>query len=98
MPETQLRVAMACEVGTRAGTPGGVDCACQRPCSGRLLIIKLHSQGCVAAVRRVLGNLEGVDKVDIDLAQQKVTVLGSADRNAVKEVVAKSGKKTDFWS
>ncbi len=60
--------------------------------------IPICNQGCAGAVRRVLGNLEGVEKVDIDLAKQKVTVLGSADPNTVKETVAKSGKKTEFWA
>lgn len=60
--------------------------------------IPICTQGCAGAVRRVLGNLEGVEKVDIDLAKQKVTVLGSADPNTVKETVAKSGKKTEFWA
>lgn len=56
------------------------------------------SQGCVGAVKRVLTKLDGVESVDVDLKQQKVTVKGSADPNVVKETVAKTGKATQFWA
>lgn len=55
-------------------------------------------QGCANAVRRVLGKLEGVQSVDIDLPQQKVTVESTSDPEVVKAQVAKSGKKTELWA
>ena len=56
-------------------------------------------QGCSGAVQRVLGKMPGVQKVDIDMPQQKVVVTtdGSIDAAAVKETVSKTGKTTEFW-
>eukprot|EP00208_Stichococcus_sp_RCC1054_P004211 CAMPEP_0206137652 /NCGR_PEP_ID=MMETSP1473-20131121/2739_1 /ASSEMBLY_ACC=CAM_ASM_001109 /TAXON_ID=1461547 /ORGANISM="Stichococcus sp, Strain RCC1054" /LENGTH=68 /DNA_ID=CAMNT_0053530841 /DNA_START=169 /DNA_END=375 /DNA_ORIENTATION=+ len=62
------------------------------------LRVAMTCQGCVGSVNRVLGRLEGVDKVDIDLAQKKVTVTGNVTREAVKEKVAKTGLSTEYWS
>lgn len=39
----------------------------------------------------------GVESFDIDLEQQKVTVKGNVEPEAVLQTVAKSGKKTEFW-
>lgn len=55
-------------------------------------------QGCANAVRRVLGKLDGVQSVEIDLPQQKVTVESTSEPEVVKAQVAKSGKKTELWT
>lgn len=55
-------------------------------------------QGCAGAVRRVLGKLDGVDKVDISVPEKKVVVTGSANPEVIKDTVSKTGKKTEFWS
>ena len=56
-------------------------------------------QGCVGAVQRVLGKLQGVQSVDIDLEQNKVVVKTDSqlDAETVKSTVAKTGKATEFW-
>ncbi|PSC67068.1 copper transport ATX1-like [Micractinium conductrix] len=62
------------------------------------LKVAMACEGCVGAVKRVAEKLPGVTAVDIDLAAQKVTVKGAGlDAAAVKEGVAKSGKKTELW-
>ena len=54
-------------------------------------------QGCSGAVQRVLNKMEGVQSVDIDMAQQKVVVKGNVEPQKVLETVAKTGKATSFW-
>ncbi|KAJ9553697.1 hypothetical protein OSB04_017742 [Centaurea solstitialis] len=38
-----------------------------------------------------------VETFDIDLEQQKVTVKGNVQPDAVLQTVSKTGKKTEFW-
>ncbi|GAA0139685.1 hypothetical protein LIER_35121 [Lithospermum erythrorhizon] len=62
-----------------------------------VLKVGMSCQGCVGAVKRVLGKMEGVESFDIDLEEQKVTVKGNVKPEAVLETVSKTGKKTTFW-
>lgn len=39
----------------------------------------------------------GVESYDIDLKEQKVTVKGNVQPDAVLQTVSKTGKKTSFW-
>ncbi|CDP21618.1 unnamed protein product [Coffea canephora] len=57
----------------------------------------MSCQGCVGAVNRVLSKMEGVESFDIDLKEQKVTVKGNVQPEAVLQTVSKTGKKTSFW-
>lgn len=54
----------------------------------------------MGAVRRVLEKREGVRSVEIDLPTQKVSITAQAPetREGLKEVVAKTGKATEFWA
>jgi copper chaperone len=38
-----------------------------------------------------------VESYDIDLKEQKVTVKGNVQPDAVLQTVSKTGKKTTFW-
>ncbi|KAK9812871.1 hypothetical protein WJX72_005031 [[Myrmecia] bisecta] len=58
------------------------------------LKVAMSCGGCEAAVRRVLGKLEGVESVNVDMQQQKVVVTGTASPEAVLQTVAKTGKCT----
>ncbi|QHO53251.1 Copper transport protein CCH [Arachis hypogaea] len=62
-----------------------------------VLKVGMSCQGCVGAVNRVLGKMEGVESFDINLKEQKVTVKGNVEPEAVLQTVAKTGKKTAFW-
>ncbi|CAK9188344.1 unnamed protein product [Ilex paraguariensis] len=62
-----------------------------------VLKVGMSCQGCVGAVKRVLGKMEGVETFDIDLEEQKVTVKGNVQPEAVLQTVSKTGKKTSFW-
>ncbi|KAH7300943.1 hypothetical protein KP509_23G004900 [Ceratopteris richardii] len=61
------------------------------------LKVAMSCQGCVGAVKRVLGKMEGVEKYDIDLDSQKVTVTGNVKPDDVLATVSKTGKATSFW-
>lgn len=39
----------------------------------------------------------GVESYDIDLKEQKVTVKGNVQPEAVLQTVSKTGKKSSFW-
>ncbi|XP_059628418.1 copper transport protein ATX1-like [Cornus florida] len=62
-----------------------------------VLKVGMACQGCVGAVKRVLGKMEGVESFDIDIKEQKVTVKGNVQPEAVLQTVSKTGKKTSFW-
>ena len=62
-----------------------------------VLKVGMSCQGCVGAVKRVLGKMEGVESYDINLDEQKVTVKGNVQPDAVLQTVSKTGKKTAFW-
>ncbi|KAG2669396.1 hypothetical protein I3760_14G032900 [Carya illinoinensis] len=62
-----------------------------------VLKVGMSCGGCVGAVKRVLEKMEGVESYNIDLKEQKVTVKGSVQPEAVLQTVSKTGKKTSFW-
>ncbi|KAH0865145.1 hypothetical protein HID58_082356, partial [Brassica napus] len=62
-----------------------------------VLKVGMSCQGCVGAVNRVLGKMEGVESFDIDIKEQKVTVKGNVEPEAVIQTVSKTGKKTSYW-
>ncbi|KAH6766906.1 anti-oxidant 1-like protein [Perilla frutescens var. hirtella] len=61
------------------------------------LKVGMSCQGCVGAVKRVLGKLDGVESFDIDFEKQKVTVKGNIQPDVVFQTVSKTGKATSFW-
>lgn len=63
-----------------------------------VLRVAMTCEGCVAAVKRVLGKMEGVESFDVSLQEQKVTVKGEVTPEAVLEKVSKTGKKTELWN
>ncbi|KAL5231036.1 hypothetical protein ABZP36_029812 [Zizania latifolia] len=62
-----------------------------------VLRVGMSCEGCVGAVKRVLGKMEGVESFDVDIKEQKVTVKGNVTPDAVLKTVSKTGKKTSFW-
>ncbi|CAA7059942.1 unnamed protein product [Microthlaspi erraticum] len=62
-----------------------------------VLRVAMTCEGCVGAVKRVLGKMEGVESFDVDLKEQKVTVKGNVQPEAVLQTVSKTGKKSAFW-
>ncbi|CAL1386899.1 unnamed protein product [Linum trigynum] len=62
-----------------------------------VLKVVMSCEGCSGAVKRVLTKMEGVESFDIDMKEQKVTVKGNVQPDAVLQTVSKTGKKTSFW-
>ncbi|XP_039137497.1 copper transport protein ATX1 [Dioscorea cayenensis subsp. rotundata] len=62
-----------------------------------VLKVGMSCEGCVGAVKRVLTKMEGVESFNIDMKEQKVTVIGNVKPDAVLQTVSKTGKKTAFW-
>ncbi|XAR53488.1 hypothetical protein NMG60_11022061 [Bertholletia excelsa] len=62
-----------------------------------VLKVGMTCEGCVGAVQRVLGKMEGVESFNVDLKEQKVTVKGNVQPEVVLQKVSKTGKKTSFW-
>uniref|UniRef100_A0A0E0EJ40 HMA domain-containing protein n=1 Tax=Oryza meridionalis TaxID=40149 RepID=A0A0E0EJ40_9ORYZ len=62
-----------------------------------VLRVGMSCEGCVGAVKRVLGKMQGVESFDVDIKEQKVTVKGNVTPDAVLQTVSKTGKKTSFW-
>lgn len=61
------------------------------------LKVAMTCGGCVGAVKRVLGKMQGVEMYDIDLKEQKVTVKGNVKPEDVLATVSKTGKATTYW-
>lgn len=50
-------------------------------------------KGCSGAVERAVKRVEGVTRVEADLAKQSVDVYGVVGRDVVLAAIAKTGKK-----
>ncbi|KAF3789658.1 Copper transport protein [Nymphaea thermarum] len=66
-------------------------------CPTVVLRVGMTCEGCVGAVKRVLNKMEGVESYDVDMKEQKVTVRGNIQPDAVLQTVSKTGKTTSFW-
>uniref|UniRef100_A0A131XRE3 Copper transport protein ATOX1 n=1 Tax=Hyalomma excavatum TaxID=257692 RepID=A0A131XRE3_9ACAR len=60
--------------------------------------VEMSCDGCSGAVKRVLGRLEGqgVNKVDIDLKEQRVFVDSTLTSEELLEVLKKAGKACSY--
>ncbi|GMH28629.1 hypothetical protein Nepgr_030472 [Nepenthes gracilis] len=61
------------------------------------LLVHMDCEGCVKRIQRAISKLHGVDKLDIDMDKQKVTVTGYVDQRDVLKVVRRTGRKAEFW-
>ncbi|KAG6427190.1 hypothetical protein SASPL_111431 [Salvia splendens] len=57
----------------------------------------IHCQGCKRKVHKILSQIQGVEHVDIDAQQHKVTVKGNVDADALIKKLIKSGKNAQLW-
>lgn len=62
------------------------------------LMVHMNCPGCERTIRKVLSDVTGVDSVDVDMKQQKVTVIGRFDPNKVLRKIRRTGKKAELWS
>ncbi|XP_042974726.1 heavy metal-associated isoprenylated plant protein 28, partial [Carya illinoinensis] len=59
--------------------------------------VHMDCTGCESKVKDTLLKLKGVDDIDIDMATQKVTVIGRADQKKVLKIVRKTGRRAEIW-
>ncbi|CAN6466208.1 unnamed protein product [Victoria cruziana] len=57
----------------------------------------MDCDGCEKKIRKTISKMNGVDSLDIDFGQQKVTVTGYVDRRKVLKAVRRTGRKAEFW-
>ncbi|KAJ7234908.1 hypothetical protein O6H91_02G147800 [Diphasiastrum complanatum] len=61
------------------------------------LRVPLHCDGCERKLRKSLSRMIGVESVDVDHEQQKVTVMGFIEREKVMKKVKRTLKLAEFW-
>ncbi|XP_073060252.1 uncharacterized protein [Primulina eburnea] len=61
------------------------------------LRVSIHCEGCKKKVKKVLQNIEGVYKIEIDCKQQRVLVTGNVDSEALIKKLVKAGKHAEIW-
>ncbi|KAG8389466.1 hypothetical protein BUALT_Bualt02G0232300 [Buddleja alternifolia] len=62
------------------------------------LRVSIHCVGCKKKVKKVLQNIEGVYKIEIDSKQHKVIVTGNVEAETLIKKLVKSGKQAEVWS
>ncbi|XP_077214050.1 heavy metal-associated isoprenylated plant protein 23-like [Tasmannia lanceolata] len=61
------------------------------------LKVRMDCDGCELKVKKALSSMNGVQSVDINRKQQKVTVTGYVEANKVLKKVKSTGKKAEIW-
>ncbi|ESW23501.1 hypothetical protein PHAVU_004G052700 [Phaseolus vulgaris] len=61
------------------------------------LKVHMDCQGCEGRIRRAISKLNGVDSLDIDMDQQKVTVTGYVEKGKVLRSVRRTGRRAEYW-
>lgn len=61
------------------------------------LKVRMDCEGCELKVRSALSSMKGVESVEINRKQQKVTVVGYAEASKVLKKAQSTGKKAELW-
>ncbi|XP_058085121.1 heavy metal-associated isoprenylated plant protein 23-like [Magnolia sinica] len=61
------------------------------------LKVRMDCEGCELRVKKALSSMSGVESVDINMKQQKVTVIGYVEPNKVLKKVQDTGKRAEIW-
>ena len=51
--------------------------------------------GCAAVVKEKLSDIEGVESVDVDVAEKKLIVVGTADKDILQKALSDTKFKID---
>lgn len=62
-----------------------------------VLKVSIHCEGCKKKVYKILSKINGVDEIEIDARQNKVTVKAPLDPQALIAKLKKSGKHAELW-
>lgn len=61
------------------------------------LKVRMDCDGCELKVRNTIANMKGVQSVEINRKQQKVTVRGFVEPQRVLRRAQSTGKRTELW-
>uniref|UniRef100_A0A1D1Y6H2 Copper-exporting P-type ATPase A n=1 Tax=Anthurium amnicola TaxID=1678845 RepID=A0A1D1Y6H2_9ARAE len=61
------------------------------------LKVRMDCDGCELKVKKALSSMKGVQSVEINRKQQKVTVTGFVEASKVMKRVKSTGKKAEIW-
>ncbi|RCV27425.1 hypothetical protein SEVIR_5G327800v4 [Setaria viridis] len=61
------------------------------------MCVHMDCPGCEKKVRKAVERLEGVHDVEVDMAQQKVTVNGDVEQKKVLKAVRRTGRRAVLW-
>ncbi|KAJ1285469.1 hypothetical protein BS78_03G281800 [Paspalum vaginatum] len=61
------------------------------------MCVHMDCPGCEKKIRKAVQRLEGVHDVEIDMAQQKVTVNGDVEQKKVLKTVRRTGRRAVLW-
>ncbi|XP_077246262.1 heavy metal-associated isoprenylated plant protein 26-like [Tasmannia lanceolata] len=62
------------------------------------LKVRMDCEGCERKVKKAVEGMKGVNEIDVDRKQQKLTVVGYVDpKKVLKRVRWRTGKKADLW-
>ncbi|KAL6657560.1 hypothetical protein ACP70R_005340 [Stipagrostis hirtigluma subsp. patula] len=61
------------------------------------LKVRMDCEGCELKVKSALSSLKGVQSVEINRKQQKVTVVGYVEASKVLKKAQSTGKKAEIW-
>ncbi|KAJ4753390.1 Heavy metal-associated isoprenylated plant protein 20 [Rhynchospora pubera] len=61
------------------------------------LKVRMDCEGCELKVKKAMSSLKGVKSVEINMKQQKVTVVGYVEPNKVLKKAQGTGKKAEIW-
>ncbi|KAL4202463.1 hypothetical protein AMTRI_Chr02g221240 [Amborella trichopoda] len=61
------------------------------------LKVEMAGINCERRIRKCLSKIKGIERVEVELSTQKVTVMGYAHRNKILKALRRGGLKADFW-
>ncbi|XP_010550985.1 PREDICTED: pollen-specific leucine-rich repeat extensin-like protein 1 [Tarenaya hassleriana] len=62
-----------------------------------VLRVSIHCEGCKRKIKKLLTNIDGVYTTNIDVKQQKVTVIGNVEPEILIKKIMKAGRHAELW-
>ncbi|EOA20932.1 hypothetical protein CARUB_v10001264mg [Capsella rubella] len=62
-----------------------------------VLRVSIHCEGCKRKIKKILSKIDGVYTTNIDVKQQKVTVIGNVEPEFLIKKIMKAGRHAELW-
>jgi len=62
-----------------------------------VLKVRMDCEGCEKKVKKSVASMKGVESVEVNRKEQKLTVTGYVEVNKVLRRVKRTGKRTEIW-